>query len=546
MALNNRRIFLRYGLALGGASFTKATGKRQPTVDDLTQRQQTALQIRQDAALFESNQPLPNQNDNGDEVNLPEYIASFGKGLPHNQLGEVDPTAYQTLLQALSTGKQADFENIIRGSGMKLVDPQAGFAYELEGADSHCLACAPAPSLSGAVAAAEMVELYWQSLTRDVAFADYGSAPLIQAACQDLSQLSSFQGPKQNNGTISPGMIFRLDAPGCLHGPYISQFFWKPIPMNSTWVDQRYRVPAAGVDYLATYPEWVVNQSGLPPYRDPAFDSTARYITNGRGLAEWVHYDFLYQAFHNAALILINQAPETILDTNPYWSPTNPYKNSKVETGFATFGAPHICSWLGRVTTAALQAAWFQKWCVHRRLRPEEFGGRVHNSLSGLATYPISSELLNSNAVAQTYQSTGAYLLPQAFPEGCPLHPAYPAGHATVAGACSALLKAFFDENGLITDCVKASSDGLSLIPCDGLVLTVGGEINKLAWNIAIGRNFAGIHYRSDATAGFRLGEDVAISMLQDLVNTLTEDFGGFQFTRLDGTAVSISKRTTP
>jgi membrane-associated phospholipid phosphatase len=30
---------------------------------------------------------------------------------------------------------------------------------------------------------------------------------------------------------------------------------------------------------------------------------------------------------------------------------------------------------------------------------------------------------------------------------GCPLHPSYPSGHATVAGACSVMLKAFFDEN---------------------------------------------------------------------------------------------------
>lgn len=64
--------------------------------------------------------------------------------------------------------------------------------------------------------------------------------------------------------------------------------------------------------------------------------------------------------------------------------------------------------------------------------------------------------------------------------------------------------------------------------------------MNKLAFNIAMGRDFAGIHYRSDAEAGFRLGEDVAIAMLYDLARTYTEDFSGFQFTRLDGTPVTI------
>ena len=40
---------------------------------------------------------------------------------------------------------------------------------------------------------------------------------------------------------------------------------------------------------------------------------------------------------------------------------------------------------------------------------------------------------------------------------------------------------------------------------------------------------------------GFRLGEEVAIAMLQDLVNTYTENFTGFHLTRLDGTTVAIN-----
>jgi len=32
------------------------------------------------------------------------------------------------------------------------------------------------------------------------------------------------------------------------------------------------------------------------------------------------------------------------------------------------------------------------------------------------------------------------HLLPMAFPEGSPIHPAYGAGHATVAGACVTIL----------------------------------------------------------------------------------------------------------
>jgi hypothetical protein len=44
--------------------------------------------------------------------------------------------------------------------------------------------------------------------------------------------------------------------------------------------------------------------------------------------------------------------------------------------GFGTFGGPHILALLTEVSTRALKAVWYQKWLVHRRLRPEEFGGR--------------------------------------------------------------------------------------------------------------------------------------------------------------------------
>jgi hypothetical protein len=190
-------------------------------------------------------------------------------------------------------------------------------------------------------------------------------------------------------------------------------------------------------------------------------------------------------------------------------------------------------------------AAWFQKWLVHRRTRPEEFGGRVHKTATGAINYPIHTDLMNSAALKAVFAANGNYLLPQAYAEGCPLHPSYPSGHATVAGACSVMLKAFFDETQILTNCVVASADGTALTPYSDTALTVGGEVNKLAFNVAMGRDFAGIHYRSDADAGMRLGEDVAIAMLCDLVRTYSENFTGFQFTRLDGTSVTIAKEAS-
>ncbi|HKY05746.1 MAG TPA: vanadium-dependent haloperoxidase, partial [Blastocatellia bacterium] len=183
---------------------------------------------------------------------------------------------------------------------------------------------------------------------------------------------------------------------------------------------------------------------------------------------------------------------------------------------------------------------WYQKWFVHRRLRPEAFAGRVHNHVTGAASYPIHADIQNSAALDELFSRNGTYLLPMAFPEGSPTHPAYGAGHATVAGACVTILKAFFDESFVIPDPVEATADGLSLIPYIGPDLTVGGEMNKLASNVAIGRNIAGVHWRSDATESLRLGEEIAIRYLREERACFNERFDGFGLTRFDGTTMIV------
>ena len=70
--------------------------------------------------------------------------------------------------------------------------------------------------------------------------------------------------------------------------------------------------------------------------------------------------------------------------------------------------------------------------------------------------------------------------------------------------------------------------------------LTVGGELNKLASNIAMARNTAGIHWRSDSEQGIRLGEAVAIGLLRDVAMTNAEPFQGFRLTMFDGRKVTV------
>jgi hypothetical protein len=130
------------------------------------------------------------------------------------------------------------------------------------------------------------------------------------------------------------------------------------------------------------------------------------------------------------------------------------------------------------------------------------------------------------------------------FQEGSPTHPSYGAGHATVAGACVTVLKAFFDENAPMPSPVVPTPDGLTLLPYTGSdagSLTVGGELNKVAANIAIGRNMAGVHWRSDYYQSLRLGERVAICILYNQRKDYHEDYS-FTFTSFDGETVTISR----
>ena len=160
-------------------------------------------------------------------------------------------------------------------------------------------------------------------------------------------------------------------------------------------------------------------------------------------------------------------------------------------------------------------------------------------------------------------------LLPMAFPEGSPMHADYGAGHAAVAGAAVTILKAFFEmyqipdapprgelgiysivkmhggypatypshlfgkerpingaNTGFMLPNVYAADPATgykTLTPVDGPDLSIQGELDKLGANIAIGRNFAGVHFYTDYYESLRMGERVAVALLQEQLLTYRE-----------------------
>jgi hypothetical protein len=581
-----------------------------------TERADKAQKVRNEAALFERLMPIPKHPCNGDEAAYQDrnFFASFTKAMEKiNDLGEVNPTVYKQYLEALCTGKPAEFEDIRLGcvpcatptatgaasftdgasraapssetstdaalKQRRLVNPQAGLAFDLEGIDSHQLAAPCAPAFSSAEEIGEIAENYWMALTRDIPFESYGANDdVVQRAADDLNRYAVFRGPKEPSGVVckvTARTLFRgvTNTTGnCdsannddLKGPYVSQLLLHDIPYGAQMIDPRIITTARRSDYMFRYDDWLFIQKGCAPKQMDACADYV-YVYNGRSLGQYVHIDVVYQAFFNACLILLTprkcRPDGTVMPCVPCgpggwgarFDDNIPYNTSCTQEGFVTFGATHLKVLLAKAALVAHKATWYQKWLVHRRLRPEEFGGRIHNHLFRGVDYPFHPTEFNKlreGVLPEVYNynaslGEASYLLPQAFPEGSPVHPAYTAGHATLAGACATILKAWFRESDRLVDLgIKpmVSPDGVTRVSyggADAEQLTVRGELNKLASNIGLGRDIAGVHWRSDHTESLKIGEAVAIKLLEDYGFTYNEDFAGFKLTKFDGTTVTV------
>ena len=220
---------------------------------------------------------------------------------------------------------------------------------------------------------------------------------------------------------------------------------------------------------MTNWKEWLdvqdgANLGGLESYICKKTEAY-RFITTPRDLATYVHYDALYEAYLNACLILLGEG-------TPF-DPDLPFQRPDYidhQQSFAHFGGPHILSLVTEVATRALKAVRYQKFNIHRRMRPEVLAARLskHKELDVAeldtmvdALKPILS-LVDKKNPKDTCLKHGNYLLPMAFCEGSPMHPAYGAGHATLAGACVTVLKAFFDHKHPLT---LAGNDTTAFVP---------------------------------------------------------------------------------
>jgi hypothetical protein len=558
---------------------------------DLVHKKVSAYLMRVQSA-YQQNMvpPAPRLMINPNEKGVRNYAASFSKTLEHDPVtGELTTQGaaqFEQLVRAMNSGKQEDFNAIVRAPSAqsKFICPQAAFDLSLEGRDSSLFTMPPFPELRSAQAAAQMIEVYLKAICRDVHFSDYGTGEnsdkdtvnggsITKNAATIIHSLGdAYRGSRTQQGDVDHTVLFRGVEQGCCVGPYISQFLLLPtyvsLDVNNPQ-EPRYPIGSQR-EFGITFDDFVTLQNGSVARKRSDNDvnkQQKRFIMCGRDIANCIHNDPPDQ-FYRSAL-------NTLITLEFPYSPYLPYFNGSMpnEGDFLNMSSADVCALIALAAQEALKAAWTQKWCVQRNLRPEAFAARVHRAkVSGNNMHHLHDSLfatygnIDLLAWVQAYnlrqvglpgneyltqENANTYLLAQVYPEGSPIHPSSPAAHASMAGACTTVIKAFFDTDVLIASKitpVKPDIAGTSLIPLtsrqgdDKDLLTVGGELDKLASNISIGRNIAGVHYRFDADQGIALGEEVAIRVLQDHARTYPEaGFKGFMLTKRDGTKIRIT-----
>jgi len=504
-------------------------------------------------------------------------LGSFHKTLNHNKFGEVESVDFKCLVDA--TRGDGDFQSVPKGrkvtnhkeDAAPLVNPRAGLAHDRLVRHPASYTMPPAPKVDSLSTAAEMNEIYWMAVLRDVPFGDFDSGAVKTAATDLNISFKKAVASDRDSGKLQPGVdlpmlsgkgitpqnIFRMGLPDEEFGPLVSQFFLRNAQFGTQTIDQQQLPYRAGTNYLTKFEEWLDAQNtgrGVLDEDYPKsnendcgqYDPEPRYISTMRDLARFVHKDALHQAYFNAALILLSGEAK--------WTEGNPYGDDEKlkprEAGFGTLGGPHILNLVSEVATRALKVVWNQKWQVNLRLRPEAYGGLVHVQEIGIGGKKKTTRdyglkgWKGAKVCPEILKLTGdTLLLPMAFSSGSPVHPAYGAGHATVAGACVTVLKAYFRTVGIPINCLKersvpyAEKANLTMwTPIksdDGCFtrkeikkpggMTIEGELNKLASNVAMGRSMGGVHWRSDNTRSLILGEALAAQMLAEITVDLSE-----------------------
>ena len=361
--------------------------------------------------------------------------ARFTKGLPHNTNGDVTQADYDAMRKAINADPASNsnpskafvfkapvadpaiFKTRPDGKtpGLRVWEsPRAGHVYDTEGGDIDAFVMAPAPALDPNnidELTAEMGEVYALALLRDVGFSNIAqqkgdtatgcavkditnallSLPYFKtASAKGTAAARRLQGRKNSVGHVTSKELFRSSTAFGKVGPFVSQFMLigtrggaasGNIGYGAQIINQKSGTYHEGADFMTTWDWWLDVQNGanLSKVIEKA-QAYARYICTPRDFAAYVHIDQLYQAYLNAALILLDGKKAKFDRGLPE---PNTFEGKDTRAAFATFGGPHLLAAVTEVSSRALKAVRRQKFNIHQRCRPERIAAMLTRVAAG-------------------------------------------------------------------------------------------------------------------------------------------------------------------
>ena len=427
----------------------------------------------------------------------------------------------------------------------------------------------------------DLAEAYVMAHLRDQPLDDLaqqGTAAYAEATRVLSSFLRRFSGAP---ATLRPETLFRCPTTfvaECRAGPYVSQLLFRAFYDGGSPRDRRFvfERDAANLTRRARLLDF---HRGVAPARDYARDAYGRfdlrYVHSGRVLASIVHSEPPHKHYYEGALAAMSALGEAGLAL------TDGFSGGAGVAASTTAGYDDVLASVAGVTMQALRQSYAHKWIEHRKIRPDAVAMRLDTFKraaalgveAAVAQIPLApllvSQFFEGSASKAAFMEELAdanlaragernYLLPLLYPP--PGHPSSTHGHAVVAGACATVLKAMLTTTDAATGAplawggvggvggvaLTAGAGGETVRPYNGSIagMTLEGEIDKLAHNVAAGRNWAGVHFRTELEYSLFLGEAVGLRYLRAKICEYhvarTGSFRGWDLRLFNGTRLLL------
>lgn len=385
-------------------------------------------------------------------------------------------------------------------------DPETR-AYDPDGVDATAAEMNASPGLGSDALAADMAELYALALLRHHTFdhiqAAHGLAGQLAAALGQMARpdldvyaadpaMVAAQVNPRRPAPSPPGKtlphLLRATLPGCRDGVVLSRLL-RPETVHSTFDLAGYGMQAAKV--AMTPGQLAAQLQRTPPQQ--IIEHACRWLQKAgtapaRSLPPRSHPTQLLATLQEGAARAIKTVRRRRINTHLR---ARPFVLGQLATLRANGRIPDKEPFAGSVDAhlqklAAARTRWFSLLGAIDTLNQRQQGG----------TGTLPGEV--------------SYLLPA----HTPAHSSAMASQAAVAGCCVTLLKALFEMFTGARSPVPLPDDTRFDLHQRTRPLTLQGELNKLAANIALGPALCAARYPSECRDDLRMGERIAVGLL--------------------------------